>query len=36
MYGINTHLKCGIWQPDQTAPLGAVWSGATLFDCMQK
>ena len=22
--------------PDQTAPLGAVWSGSTLFACMQK
>ena len=22
--------------PDQNAPLGAVWSGSTLFVCMQK
>ena len=22
--------------PDKTAPLGAVWSGSTLFACMQK
>ena len=22
--------------PDQTAPLGAVWSGSTLLACMQK
>ena len=22
--------------PDQTAPLGAVWSGSKLFACMQK
>ena len=22
--------------PDQTAPLGTVWSGSTLFACMQK
>ena len=25
-----------IVDPDQTAPLGAVWSGSTLFACMQK
>ena len=29
-------LKCGVWMatsvnPDQTAPLGAAWSGFTLF-----
>ena len=27
----NISIKANILDPDQTAPVGAVWSGSTLF-----